>query len=154
CTPPPPLACAATDSEVSRGGFLENRDVEHLVGDHLLQPRILALEILHPLHLVDFDPAVLLPPAEVGLIRDRDLLADLPDRNVLRLLHLRRPQPRDVLLGTESLSRHRALPRMCPPYSLRGGLVLGAAGQWRDSPPRPRGRRRGNARSGERCGRR
>src|SRR5580704_13050780 len=54
----PPRA-ASPGSVFSRGGLLEDRLVQLGVGQEPLQPRVLLLELLEPLRLVDFHAAVL-----------------------------------------------------------------------------------------------
>ena len=71
------VGVAGTGSEVSRGHLFQNHVVERLVGHQPLQPRVLLLERLQPLRLVEAQAAVLLPPAVVRLLADSQLLADL-----------------------------------------------------------------------------
>jgi hypothetical protein len=61
--PTRPLGAAAAGSEVSLRGLPQDRDVQRLIRDPLLQPGVLPLEFLQPAGLVDAQPAVLAPPS-------------------------------------------------------------------------------------------
>jgi hypothetical protein len=75
---------------VLQHGFVE-REVRH----HLLQAPVLLLELPEAAHLRGHQPAVLLAPAIVGLLRDPGLAADLLDAHaVIDLLE----QDGDLLL--------------------------------------------------------
>mgnify|MGYP006274911331 CR=1 FL=1 len=69
------LADAARALQVSQRRFLQNLLLERQVGHQPFQPRVLALQILHPRGLVEFETAVFLPPALVRLLRDVGVLA-------------------------------------------------------------------------------
>src|SRR6202035_5218673 len=56
----------APGSEVSLSQLLERVDVEGLVGDDLLEPSVLVLELLETLHLLTLHPRVAGPPAVPG----------------------------------------------------------------------------------------
>src|SRR5579862_5741240 len=68
-----PPAGVAPGSEVSLRQLLEHVDVERLVSDELLQPRVLALEFLEPLRLVGLHPAVLRTPTIPAALGDLEL---------------------------------------------------------------------------------
>ena len=70
--PSPRHAAACLGSEFSRCDVLQDRVVQGLVGDELLEPGILLLQLLQALGLVDPHPAVFLPPAVVALRRHTD----------------------------------------------------------------------------------
>ena len=57
---------------ISREGFLQDQLVQRELGDGLLQPLVLAFEILQPFGLVEFQSAVLPAPLVVGLLRDTE----------------------------------------------------------------------------------
>src|SRR5271154_4308588 len=61
-----PLAAVGTGSEVSRGCLFQNRNIQSLIGDQLLQPSIFCLQPFQTLRLIHSEPAILLPPAVVG----------------------------------------------------------------------------------------
>ena len=67
--------------------WLEDGVVERLVGDHALQPRILSLEFLQALRLVESQPAILPPPPVVRL---------LADPSFLQTKGVRRPRPSSI----------------------------------------------------------
>ena len=54
--------------------------VDRQVGHNLLQPRVLVLELLQPLHLRRKQPGILLLPIKVGCLADPGLPADLRNR--------------------------------------------------------------------------
>ena len=74
--PRPPPAGVGASSEVSRGHLFKNRVVEGLVRPQLLEPRVLPLELLEPLGLVEAQATVLFPPPVVGLLANPQLLTD------------------------------------------------------------------------------
>ena len=53
-----PPGVDASGSEVSPGGFLQDRDVQSLVGDQPLQPLVFQIELFQATGLIDFHAAV------------------------------------------------------------------------------------------------
>jgi len=98
----------AAGLELSRGHLLENRVVECLVGHQTLQPRVLSLEFLEPLSLIEAQPAVLPAPAVVRLLADAKLLADQWRADATPEFDLRLAQLRDNLFGAVALPWHRS----------------------------------------------
>ena len=70
-------------SEVSPVHFLEHVDIESLLGDHLLQPRVFLLELSEPFRVVGLHAAVLALPAMPGSLGNLEVLAHLFDRESL-----------------------------------------------------------------------
>ena len=54
-------------SELSLDDFLKDLVVEGQIGDRPAKPRILLLDLLHPLGLANLQPAILLAPPVVSL---------------------------------------------------------------------------------------
>jgi hypothetical protein len=67
-----PLRVCVKGSELSLDDFLQDLVVEGQVGDRPAQPRILLLDLLHPFGLANLQPAILLAPPVVGLLRHAD----------------------------------------------------------------------------------
>src|SRR3546814_14955689 len=65
-------AAGAQGSEVSPSRLLQDQLVERQVGDRPPEPKILLLQILHAPRLVGLQTAILLAPAIIGLLGDRD----------------------------------------------------------------------------------
>ena len=105
--------------EVSLGDLLERVDLEFLVGDDPLQPRVLALQLAQPFGVVGLHPAVLVAPAVVGLLRDLDLLRCLGERLPLTGQPLHLPQLAHDLLRRVPASFHRDV-LLCPPSRAKG----------------------------------
>ena len=85
-----------------------NRVIQRLVRYQLLEPRVLPLELLEPLGLVQPQAAILLPPPVVGLLADPDLLAHLRDAQPTAKLHLALPQLADDLFRAVPLGGYLA----------------------------------------------
>ena len=65
-------ADAARGLEVSPGGLLKDKLVERQVGDRPAKPQVLLLQILHLPRLIRLQTALLLAPAVISLLADRD----------------------------------------------------------------------------------
>ena len=65
--------------------FLQDQLVERQLGHGLLQPIVLAFEILQALGLVELQAAILAPPAIVALLRDADASASNSPSNSSRV---------------------------------------------------------------------
>ena len=65
------------------GRFLQDRDVQSLVGDQPLQPLVFQIELFQATGLIDFHAAVFAAPAVVGLFADTQLTGSLADRLAL-----------------------------------------------------------------------
>lgn len=70
-----PTHASSAGLEVSPGDQLKHLFVQARVRHQLLEPGVLLLRIPELLRLVDPQPAVLLPPAVVRLLRDAQALA-------------------------------------------------------------------------------
>ena len=102
----PPPDGAGPGSEVSRGRLLQDRVVEHRLGQELLQPGVLSLEPLQPPRLVHLHPGVFLAPAVVGRAL-RSLAYGTPGASrALRQLNVRLPQLGDDLFDRVALPTH------------------------------------------------
>ncbi len=108
-------------SEVSRGGFLRDRVVKRLLGQQLLESRILLLELFQTLGLVHPKATVLLPPAIVGLLGDPELAHHVARRRALGQLDLGLPQLPDDLLRRVSLPGYLLSPCL-DPNNLAGSI--------------------------------
>ena len=84
-------------SVVSRERLVQDHLVHRQVGDRLAQARILLLQVLKTLGLVDLQAPVLPAPAVVALLRDRETFTDQANLLALRQPHLGVPQHRDDL---------------------------------------------------------
>src|SRR6266508_6173597 len=71
----PRTAASATGSVVSLQRFCQDLLVQLQVGDNLLQPPVLLLQLFQPFHLVGLHPAVLALPAMKSRFADLQLLA-------------------------------------------------------------------------------
>src|SRR3546814_5183955 len=69
------LHACGSGSEVSLCQLLEHRLVELSFSEELLQPGVLALELLEPLRVVGLHAAVLGEPPSPGRLRDLELAA-------------------------------------------------------------------------------
>src|SRR6056297_3201256 len=72
-----PMARHGSSSEVFSEHFLERRDIEHLLRQHLLQLRILGLQRLQPPGVGHFHAAILRPPLVEGRIANPVLAAQI-----------------------------------------------------------------------------
>ena len=81
---------------------LSDEEFKELVGHDPLEPRVLLLELLEPLGLVDVHHAELLAPAVEGLLADAVLADHLRDA----LARLRLAQDADPLLGRVAFAFH------------------------------------------------
>jgi hypothetical protein len=68
-----PPGVDAPDLEISPVRLLQDRYVQLLISDQLLQPRVLLLELLEPLGLLDIQTSVLLAPAIVRVLAHIEL---------------------------------------------------------------------------------
>src|SRR6266496_2559326 len=96
----PRTAACATGSVVSLQRFFQYLLVQLQVGYDLLQPPVLLLQFLQPLHLIAFHPPVLALPAVKSRLADLQLLAHRFHRRPRRQLRFRLTQLADHLLGT------------------------------------------------------
>ena len=111
----------------------EDSVFQQAIGQHLLKLRVLPLQFLHPLGLVDFHlPELLLPSMEAHL-REIVLSAHLPDA----LAGVRLPQDPNLVLCAVSLSFHglwgwlpqrlthhlAQIPEVTSPITRRAGLL-------------------------------
>src|SRR3546814_12746254 len=85
-------AAGAQGSEVSTSRLLQDQLVERQVGDRPPEPKILLLQILHAPRMVGLQTAILLAPAIIGLLGDRD--------PPTRIRH--RPAPRQPALSLKT----------------------------------------------------
>ena len=79
--------------------------VQRLIGHQPLQPRVLLLQLLEPLRLIQPQAALLPPPAVVGLLGDAEPSCHFGHTLALRQDHLRLPQFPDDLLCRVPLPR-------------------------------------------------
>ena len=68
---------AALGWSVSRGDLLEDRNIQCLLGDQLLEPGILKFYLFEALRLINPEPTIFLTPAIIRLLSHADLLARL-----------------------------------------------------------------------------
>ncbi|MBP1770440.1 MAG: hypothetical protein H6P96_1058, partial [Candidatus Aminicenantes bacterium] len=87
-------AVVGPGSVCSRRQFLQNRNVDRLVGHQLLQPNVFPFQGLQALQLFQAQPPIHCPPAVMRLLADSQLLADLRRRLTSCLLPTRR-QPHE-----------------------------------------------------------
>jgi len=93
-------------SEVSPGQLLEHVDVQGLIGDDLLQPLVLLLQLLESFGVLALHPAVLGHPAMPGRGRHLQVLAHLVDVLALIQQLLTLAELADRLLRGVPSSRH------------------------------------------------
>ena len=74
--------------------------LQRQIGDKLLQPPVLILELLQSLGLINVETAILLAPAIKRLLRRSNFFAGSSDVLTLTLQHLDLPQLGDNLLST------------------------------------------------------
>jgi hypothetical protein len=84
----PPLVAAALGSECSLGDFLEDDLIDRQLRHGLLQPRVLRLELPHPLGLVDPQTTVGRALPKIRLVRHPELLAGIATRLALADQHI------------------------------------------------------------------
>src|SRR3546814_1569390 len=105
-------AAAVRGSEVSPGGLLQNELVQRQIRNRAPKPQVLLLQILHPASLIRLQTTILLAPAIIGLLADRDPPAGLGGRAALAQHNLHLTQLPDDLLGLVLPRRHSSsLPR-------------------------------------------
>ena len=113
----PAHACAY---QFFSGDLLEHVDLKLPVGDHLLQPAVLLLELPQALHIGGLQRAEVLPPAVDRLGADPVLLCDLRHRPLVglpedrhhllfgeRVFFMAPPGPEDAILSSLSWSEKR-----------------------------------------------
>ena len=91
--------------------------IQRQVRHGLLQPRVLVLELLQPLHLGRKQPGILLLPVEVGRLADPGLAADLSNRRALVAL-----LDDERLLRVREIARLHPFPLLSQPGKRRGKL--------------------------------
>jgi len=84
--------------------------LERKIGNQTLQTNILPLKVLHPSGLIDFEPAVFLPPAIIALLRYPGLSTCNCRRLPLRRQHLNLAQQSHGLFRAEPLLQHLKAP--------------------------------------------
>src|SRR3546814_8322599 len=94
--------------------LLEVRLVQRESCLQLLQPRIPALQILHPPHLIDLQAAIFLAPAIQRLFDDPNLSAGFHRGRAAPHQYLHLTQLRDNLLRCKTLTSHPILHSNCP----------------------------------------
>src|SRR5262249_47222456 len=115
-----PLAGSAPPAAFGRASPLFSRDLlEHLLveqglGQQLLQPGVLAPQLLEPLGLVGLHAAVLVAPAVQGRLADGQPLADLGDGQPLGQVGVGLAQLGDDLFRRVPLHRSSPLPLRGP----------------------------------------
>lgn len=73
--------------ECSFDNVLRRLAIEHQIGQDLLEPTVLILQLAQPPHLRRHQPGVFLLPAKIGRLADPSLAADLGNRlSLLTLL--------------------------------------------------------------------
>src|SRR6056297_1312100 len=121
-----PMARHGSSSEVFSEHFLERRDIEHLLRQHLLQLRILGLQRLQPPGVGHFHAAILRPPLVEGRIANPVLAAQiLCAQPSLVLL-----QNANDLFFAETASLHRLSPSVENRLTSNRGLFRGAGHRW------------------------
>src|SRR4051812_12863892 len=103
-----PYLCRAVSTACRRrsgltifpGRYLVAPAFQRQIGDKLLQPPVLILELLQSLGLINVETAVLLAPAIKRLLRRSNFFAGSSDVLTLTLQHLDLPQLGDNLLST------------------------------------------------------
>ncbi len=95
------------DFHPSLGDLLETLDVELLVGDDLLQGRVLAPQLLELLDVFGLHSAVLVSPAVERVLGDLEGLGDLGDRLALAEHPFGLAELCDHLVGGVALCIHR-----------------------------------------------
>jgi hypothetical protein len=117
--------CATQRLPAWAGGLTQDRLVQFRLGQQSLQPRVLLLQFLEPLGLVDHKAAVLFAPTVVRLLRDAEQLAHRRHALALRQFHVRLPKLIDHLLGRMPRSIHDLSPDEPHPqnYHIAGGPV-------------------------------
>ena len=73
------LFCGVPGSEVSLSEILEHRLFQLGLRQKLLEPGVLLVQLSQPPDFLCLHPAVLLPPAVVGMLRHCDGAADIDD---------------------------------------------------------------------------
>ena len=108
CTPVSPIlqvpdrpVLPSVDGEpglgVSPGGFLQDIDIQCLIGDQLLEASVLLLELLQTTDLIELHTSVFFTPAVIGLLCHANLSADFSDRHALIDMDFGFPQEVDDL---------------------------------------------------------
>src|SRR3546814_2085956 len=93
-------------SELSFDDILQHLAIERQIGNDLLEPAVLILQLAQPPHLRWQQPRVLLLPVEVGRLTDPRLAADLSDwRSFLTLLDDERLRSEEHTSELQSLMR-------------------------------------------------
>src|SRR5262249_2532404 len=112
-----PRPGAARGLEVSRGDVLKNLLLERELCHQALELEVLLLQLLHPLRLVELQPAVFFAPAVVALLGDPGIAAGLWRAIAVGHLHLDLSQQTDDLFGLVLLGWHTSAPPARDPLS-------------------------------------
>ena len=83
CTSREPVRASDRASDLSPDDVLQHLAVQRQIGHELLQPAILILELLQPLHLGRQKAGILLLPVEGSRLADACLAADLSYRRAV-----------------------------------------------------------------------
>src|SRR5690606_26502923 len=111
-TPADPAACArlgaaSTGSPVSPGDLPKRVDLEFLVGHDLLQPPVLALQLLQAFRVVGLQAAVLVSPAVIRRLRHLQVPGHICHLGAFPQQPVSLPQLADDLIRRMPASRHR-----------------------------------------------
>lgn len=99
--------------------LLEPLDIQRLIGDDPLQPRVLGLQLLQALHVLGLHPAELVAPPKVRLLGDLQLLDHLRQLHPLAEQPVGLPQLANDLLRRMPASRHAIAPSTHSPGSTK-----------------------------------
>ena len=95
--------------EVSLSDLLKDQLIERQVRYSTTQPRVLLLQVLQSLGLIDPQTAILTTPAVITLLRHPETTTDQTDLLTLRQTHLNLPQKANNLFGCVTLPAHTFL---------------------------------------------
>jgi hypothetical protein len=96
--------------QVSLSNIVQNLILKRQVGDQLLQPNVLLLQLLQLPSLLDVQTSVFLSVPVVALLSQTCFLAGCGNALAVALQHLNLPQLRNDLLGSQPFLRHRFSP--------------------------------------------
>src|SRR5271169_3148085 len=111
---------AARDLQVSQGNVLEHLVLQRQIGNKALQTDVLPLQLLHPLGLIKFKPAVLLSPSIITLLRNSGFSARYRRCLALRHQNFDLTKQHHDLLRAKPLLRHTLVPFQAHPLTKLG----------------------------------